>query len=400
MNGISRRNFIKTCGCLAAGSIFVPGIAGCSFAQKNPTVHDYIQRIISKMTVEEKVAQLFIVTPQQVSGTELVTQIDEGFCNALRAMPVAGLIYFSSNLINSEQTSALLSSIQNIATEAGLPPFFMCIDEEGGKVQRIGGKPGFDLPAAANASAIGATGDIEIARESARTIAVALRDLGFNVDFAPSCEIAPSKKSNMYKRSFGADAMLVSQMITAQIQAFTEEGILCCAKHFPGIGDPEEDSHNLSIFSNKTREELAYQLEPFKAAIAANVPLIMMGHLALPQITGSAIPSSISPDIVQGILRDELGYNGVVTTDSLSMKALLKFCSPEDVAVAAVEAGCDVALMPPDLNAAYKGLLDAANTERISIERIDESLARILSLKVSAFPEYLASTSEDFKKQA
>ena len=187
----------------------------------------------------------------------------------------------------------------------------------------------------------------------------------------------------------------MGRMATAQIEAFGDEGILCCAKHFPGIGDPENDSHASSIYSNKTREELAAQLAPFVAAIVAGVPMVMAGHLSLPQITGSAIPASISPDIVQGILRDEIGYDGVVTTDSLGMGALLEFCSPGDVGVAAIEAGCDIALMPSEFDAAYAGLVDAINSGRIPMERVDQSLMRILTLKLKSFPELFDETIQE-----
>lgn len=199
----------------------------------------------------------------------------------------------------------------------------------------------------------------------------------------------------MRLRSFGAEADLVASMTTAQIEAFQEAGVLCCAKHFPGIGDPEEDSHESSIVSTRTREELAEQLIPFEAAIAASVPFVMVGHLSLPAITGSAIPASISPDIVQGILRGDLGYDGVVITDSLGMGALRAFCEPADVGIAAIEAGCDIALMPPEFEAAYAGLLDAVTSERVSMERIDQSLERILALKLRSFPTLFDETVQE-----
>ena len=128
------------------------------------------------------------------------------------------------------------------------------------------------------------------------------------------------------------------------------------------------------------------QLAPFMAAIVAGVPMVMVGHLSLPQITGNSIPASISPTIVQGLLRDDIGYDGVVITDSLSMGALLEFCSPVDVGVAAIMAGCDIALMPSDFAAAYAGLVDAISGERIPMERIDQSLMRILTLKLKSLP--------------
>lgn len=392
----SRRTFLKLCGSITAAAVTSVACAGCAKDEPEPEVpaRDIIKEIINGMSVEQKAAQLFVVTTKQISGVDQGSETIEAMQEGLKARPVSGLIFFTANLKDASQTTILLHDIQAISAAQNFPPFFLCVDEEGGEVQRIGGRDGFDLPVIPHASNIGATGDAETAAGYARTIASSLRNLGFNVDFAPSCEIAYSSKSNMYRRSFGADAELVSDMVTAQIKAFAQENMLCCAKHFPGIGDPEEDSHNQAISSNKTREELAEQLIPFKAAINAGVPFVMMGHLALPQITGTAIPASISPDIVTGILRESLGYDGIVITDSLSMKALSDFCPPRDVAVAAINAGCDLALMPADFNAAYDGLVDAITTERIPMERIDQSLTRILACKLAAFPEYEKSLLE------
>ena len=320
------------------------------------------------MTVEEKAAQLFIVTPEQLSGTGLVLQADEAFREGLQNKPVCGITYFGGNVENAGQTKALLADTQAQARELGVMPLLLCVDEEGGMVQRIGGKSGFDAPFIESASDIGATGDVSVARASARSIATTLHELGFNVDFAPSCDVATSARSNMRYRSFGAEAALVGRMAAAQIEVFGEEG-------------------TLSIYSEKTREQLDEQLAPFVAAIVAGVPMVMVGHLSLPQVTGSAIPASISPDIVQGVLRDDIGYDGVVVTDSLSMGALLEFCAPADVAVAAIGAGCDIALMPSDFAGADAGLVDAINQERIPMERVDQSLVRILALKLGAMPE-------------
>lgn len=394
---LTRRRFLEACG-LAAATICGVAATGCSSPRPAPPTfpeRDLARLLIDEMTAEEKAAQLFIVTPEQISGTELSLGVDDAFREGLQARPVCGLTYFDGNIVDPAQTSTMLTDTQAVASELGMTPPFLCVDEEGGTVQRIGGKPGFDAPFIGDARDIGATGDVAVARETARTIAIALRDLGFNVDFAPSCDVATSESSNMRRRSFGAEASLVGRMAAAQIEAFGDEGILCCAKHFPGIGDPENDSHASSIYSNKTREELAAQLAPFVAAIVAGVPMVMVGHLSLPQITGSAIPASISPDIVQGILRDEIGYDGVVTTDSLGMGALLEFCSPGDVGVAAIEAGCDIALMPSEFDAAYAGLVDAINSGRIPMERVDQSLMRILTLKLKSFPELFDETIQE-----
>lgn len=370
-------------------------LSACSLAPVNPTMRDIARQLIADMSLEDKVAQLFVVCPEQLSETGLVTDPDESYCGRLQVFPVGGVIFSADNLVTPQQTQELLAQSQLAMQSEGLPPLFLCVDEEGGYVQRVGGREGFDTPYVSNMSEVGATDDEEVAVETARTIAQSIKNLGFNTDFAPSCDIASSEASSMHLRSFGADPELVTRMVLAQVRTFEEEGVLCCAKHFPGIGDPEEDSHELSIYSTKTSEELAVQLMPFSAAIEAGVPFVMMGHLSLPAITGNDIPASLSGDIVQGILRDELGYDGVVVTDSLGMGALTSFVEPKDVAVAAIEAGCDIALMPPDLQSAYNELLAAVESERISVERIDQSLERILMLKLRSLPELFDETVQE-----
>lgn len=363
-------------------------VSGCSSEQtqeERPTVRDIAWSIIDQMSVEEKAAQLLIPTADQLTG--LRPAVDSNQIASIEMLPVCGSIFFAHNLASPDQARRLLNSLQDaMIAVSGVPPL-LCIDEEGGSVQRVGGRDELEAPYVGNMSEVGSAGDEAIAQEAARTIARSLKSLGFNTDFAPSCDVATNEESVMRYRSFGSEPELVARMAVAQIRAFEEENLLCCAKHFPGIGDPNVDSHNRAIYSEKTREELEAQLIPFAAAIEAGVPLIMTGHLSLPLVTGNDLPSSISPAIVQGILRDQMGYDGVVVTDSLSMGALRGFVAVEDLAVAAIEAGCDIALMAPDFMGAYNRLVEAIKTERISMDRIDQSLERILMLKLRALPE-------------
>lgn len=397
---LTRRGFLAGCAGLAAGAL---GITACSEQAEQPpkpTVRDVASAIIDQMSIEEKAAQLFIVSPERITEPEdPVVSIDDAFREVLATRPVCGFNFWENNVIDAAQTSGLIASIKNAAAVNGAIPMFCCVDEEGGTVKRVSGRSDFGVADVGNMADIGVTQDVALAAEAAHIMGQGLRTLGFDVDFAPSCDIATSPASDMRRRSFGADASLVSEMAVAQIEAFAEDGILCCAKHFPGIGEPEGDSHVSSISTNKTREELADQLVPFEAAIAAGVPFVMVGHLAVPQVTGSDIPASISPDIIQGILRDELGYDGVVLTDSLGMGAILEFCPPQDVGVAAIEAGCDIALMPPDFASAYDGLVAAINEERISMERIDESLMRIIFLKLSHMPQEFDEATQELLAQ-
>lgn len=173
-------------------------------------------------------------------------------------------------------------------------------------------------------------------------------------------------------------------MVKAQVEGFLSSDMLCAAKHFPGIGGAEGDSHDTSIYSSKTVDEMAQEeLLPFQAAMEADVPFIMVGHLSTPQATGNDLPASVSSAIVTDLLRGRLGYDGIVITDSLAMGAVNERYAPSEAADAALEAGVDMVLMPADLASAYQGVLDAVASGRLSEERIDDSLERIVRTKLA-----------------
>lgn len=394
---LTRRAFLRSCGITGAACACMVTLGACSAqGEGDPPARKLAKSIVAGMSIEERVAQLFVVTPEQLCKKDSVINADESMRDALVAMPVGGIIFFGNNLQETRQTREMLEAIKGYARDEGVIPPFLCVDEEGGMVQRIGGNAGFGAPFIDHAANIGATQDKAMARAAADSIASSLLDLGFNTNFAPSCDVSSGLASAMHKRSFSTDAYTVASMAAEEIFAFNEHGLLCCAKHFPGIGEPEHDSHDGPIASAKTREELEMQLLPFRAAIDVGVPFVMVGHLALPAITGSAVPATLSPEIVQGMLREELGFEGIVITDSLSMGAVGAYASPANVAIMALEAGCDIALMPADFDAAYAGLLDAVNAGTLSEARIGESLTRIIEAKLGAMPDQF---TEGIQKQ-
>lgn len=175
-------------------------------------------------------------------------------------------------------------------------------------------------------------------------------------------------------RSFSSDAAVAADMVRAEVEGFRDKKMLCCAKHFPGIGAAAGDSHEGAITIDSTSEELeTVDLVPFRAAIEAGVPMIMVGHVSLPNIIGDSTPAPLSSAVVQGILRDSLGYTGIVVTDSLSMGAITSYYTPAEAAVAALKAGCDIPLMPERFDEAYQGVLDAVQAGELTEERLDES---------------------------
>ena len=339
---------------------------------------------IAALSLEQKVAQLFIVRPEAVTGVSVQTAAGEATRAALEQMPVAGICYFAANLVETDQTREMLANTARYGQEINGLPMFLCVDEEGGTVSRVGGNPGFGVDNVGNMCDVGATGDTDHAYEVAKHIGTYLDYLGFNVDFAPDADIANNPDGTMGLRSFGETADVVAPMVAAQVRGFADGGVLCAAKHFPGIGGAYGDSHAVSIYSEKTLDEIrAEELRPFEAAIEEGVPFVMVGHLSMPNVTGDDDPATISSEIVTDLLRNELGYEGIIITDSMGMGAATEAVGVERVAVAALLAGVDIVLMPADLQAAYQGVLDAVASGELSEERIDESLRRIVRTKLS-----------------
>ena len=320
------------------------------------------------MTLEQKVAQLFIVTPEAlVEGVSQVTQAGDMTREGVTAHPVGGIVYFAQNLLDPEQTTTMLANVKQFYADAGNVAPFIAVDEEGGTVVRAG--------------------DTEAAKRAAEQIADYLMPLGFNLDFAPVADVVdPLRSDTMGLRSFSSDAAVAADMVRAEVEGFRDKKMLCCAKHFPGIGAAAGDSHEGAITIEATNEELeTVDLVPFRAAIEAGVPMIMVGHVSLPNIVGDSTPAPLSSAVVQGMLRDSLGYTGIIVTDSLSMGAITDYYTPAEAAVAALKAGCDIPLMPERLDEAYQGVLSAVQVGELTEERLDESLTRILTAKQEYF---------------
>lgn len=342
-----------------------------------------VEDALARMSFEEKVWQLFVVRPEALTGVGTQTAAGEATRAALAERPVGGICYFEANLVDADQTREMLSNTLRYAEELTGLPIFLCVDEEGGTVARVAGNPGFGVDNMGDMRDIGATGDAERAYDAAAYMGNYLSYLGFNVDFAPDADIASNPDGTMGRRAFGSTADEVSPMVAAQVRGFTDAGMLCSAKHFPGIGGAIGDSHDQSIYSERTLDEIrGEELRPFEAAIEEGVPFVMVGHLSMPRVTGDDDPASISSELVTDVLRDELGYEGIVITDSFEMGAATAALDGAGLAVAAVSAGVDMVLMPADLDAAHQGVLDAVGTGELTEGRIDESVRRILRVKL------------------
>ncbi|MCI9180252.1 MAG: glycoside hydrolase family 3 protein [Lachnospiraceae bacterium] len=353
--------------------------------ESNPLLDNEVQTILDNMTLEDKIAQLFILYPETlVSGVNRVTAAGEMTREAFDRRPVGGLIYMRQNLESREQVQTMLSDFQEISLSRTGLPAFLCVDEEGGKVTSVGGTEALAIPRGEDMADIGARNHPEEAYQKGEFIGGYLSELGFNVDFAPVADVLSNPENTVVKkRSFGADPKLVTAMTAAFAEGLQSKGILGSYKHFPGHGATAGDTHKGYSYTDKTLEELkACELLPFIDGISRDIPMIMVGHISLPKVIGDDTPASLSSYIMTDLLREELGYKGIIVTDALAMKAVIDEYSSDEAAVRALEAGADILLLPEDFELAFQGVLQAVNEGRLSRERLDQSLQRIIRQKL------------------
>lgn len=348
-------------------------------------LEEKVASYLDGMTLEEKVAQLFIVTLEVLTGSEeALTVAGEDFAAAFDRLPVGGFIFMGDNLVDGEQTGALLSAVQECSRERLGLPAFACVDEEGGTVTRISGTGKFRVPTIGDMARIGKKNDPDRAYDTGVKIGTYLRELGFNVDFAPVADVLTNPDNQVVKlRSFGNDPNVVANMAASVAAGLASQHILGTYKHFPGHGATAADTHEGYAYTERTKEQLfAKELVPFADGIARGIPFIMVAHISLPNVTGDDTPASLSPVIVDGILRGEMGYDGIVVTDALDMGAIVQEYSSAETAVKALGAGADILLAPEDFTEAWQGVLSAVSDGTLPEERIDESVKRVLRVKL------------------
>lgn len=344
-----------------------------SSPEPSPTPEpDPIALQLAGLTTEQKVGQLLL------AGIE-GTAAGEDAIQAVQHIQAGGVILFSRNVDTCAQTAQLVSELK--ALNGQHVPLLIAADEEGGLVSRMP-KEVRDLP---SAYTFGKTGDEELCHRLGQALAAQCAALGINIDFAPVADVWSNPNNTVIgTRSFGTDGETVARLVPQVMAGLSESGVIPVIKHFPGHGDTAADSHYDLPVVTKTLEELEeLELLPFRAALDAGAPAVMAAHLLVQEVDDT-LPASLSPKVVDGLLRDALGFDGVVFTDDLTMGAISNTYGMGEAAVLAVEAGCDVLLVchgADNLRQAYDALLEAVNSGRISAERLDESVTRILKLK-------------------
>ncbi len=339
-----------------------------------------IDKLLEEMSLEEKIYQMFIVTPEDLEGAAAyVTAADFQTQSALRGSPVGGVVFFAGNLESTRQTRDMLSGFQQLARENSGIGLFLAVDEEGGRVARVSQKLGtYSCKPMAH---YGERLDYDEVYELGKTIGGALGDLGFNVDLAPVADVNVNSANELGDRIFSSDADVVAKMTASFVRGAEEQNISATLKHFPGLGAGAGNTHDGSVVIERTLDELTNtEFAAFAGGIDAGVDLVMVGH----QITTASedgLPGDLSPVVVSQWLKKDLGFDGLVVTDAHQMGAIVDKYSSAEAAVLAVKAGVDMILMPEDLKAAVDGIAAAVANGEISQERIDESVSKILKKK-------------------
>ena len=375
------------------------GLASCaSDDDETPPVvpTDEVEAQLRQMTLREKVGQLFYVRPECLDTTIHFNQPSsiDGSSDDIREIklqavnatmrgvnekyPVGGVILYAHNIEDEAQLTAFVSQIRTLS---GSP--LLCIDEEGGRVARIANNGNFAVEKFESMGAIGATGDAQNAYFCGNVIGTYLHRYGFDIDFAPVADVNTNPENIVIgARAFSDDPQVAAPMVTSYLQGLKDAGVTGCIKHFPGHGDTKADTHFGYAQSLKTWDEMKdCEMVTFKAGIQWGTQLIMTAHIATPNVTGSNVPATMSPFILQDKLRGELGYQNIIITDAMEMGAITLQYNNAEAAVGTLLAGADIVLGPQNFVKAFDAVVKAVEDGRLSEQRIDQSVRRILKLK-------------------
>lgn len=364
-------------------------ITSCSNNDAPSSPKDDVEAQLSKMTLREKVGQMFFVRMETLDTTihwsaysdlqeNPILEVNKTMRDVNANYPIGGLILYAWNIDDEAQLAKLIPQIRALN---GNP--LLCIDEEGGRVSRLANNPKFNVKKYESMSAIGATGDPNNAYECGNTIGTYLKRYGFDIDFAPVADVNTNPDNIIIgPRAFSDDPQVAAPMVTNYLQGLEDAGVIGCIKHFPGHGDTKTDTHFGYASTQKTWAEMMdCEMVTFKAGIKWGCQLIMTAHIGAPNVTGSDIPSTMSSVILQDKLRGELGYQNIIITDGMEMGAITQQFSSAEAAVKSIQAGVDIVLGPKNLVEAFDAVIDAVNKGTISEERINQSVRRILKLR-------------------
>ncbi len=371
---------------LACGTLL---FTSCSDDDSSSGSSNEVEEQLRQMTLREKVGQMFYVRPETLAPSIEWNSYDDLQIDPLQEVtdemkrvneqyPVGGVILYAWNIDDEKQLAQIISDIRKLK---GQP--VLCIDEEGGRVARIAQNPNFDVEVIGPMGDIGKTGDPKNAYHAGNVIGTYLSKYGFDIDFAPVADVNTNPDNIIIgARAFSDDPQVAAPMVTNYLQGLKDAGIVGCVKHFPGHGDTQNDSHTGYVQSLKTWEEMKdSEMVTFKAGIQWGCQLIMTAHIAVPNVTNSDIPSTLSSVVLQDKLRGELGYQNIIITDGMEMGAITQHYSSGEAAVRSIQAGVDIVLGPKDFIEAFDAVMKAVETGTITEDRINQSVRRILKMK-------------------
>ena len=344
---------------------------------------------ISKMTLREKVGQMFFIRPESMDTTihwsehtELkeikLQKVNETMLAVNKDYPVGGVILYAHNIEDELQLASFVKEIKQLN---GSP--LLAIDEEGGRVARIANNENFDVPKYESMAAIAESDDPNEAYKASFEIGSYIKKYGFDIDFAPVADVNTNPENIVIgPRAFSDDPETAAEFVVSYLNGLDAAKVIGTLKHFPGHGDVKNDTHYGYSATNKTWDEmLKCEMIPFKAGIEAGAQMIMTAHISAPKVAGEDIPATLSSVILQDKLRGELGFKGVIVADAMEMGAIVTQYTNEDAAIKAINAGIDVVLCPKDFIGVFDAVVKAVEKGEIKETRIDESVKRILALK-------------------
>ena len=362
---------ITLCILLIITTLLTLSLSRCS--NKNNQTIDVIQQKLDNMTLDEKIGQMITIGIDGYSVDDTAKQL-------ITDKKVGGVILFKDNISDSNQLLQLINDIKGINSTNKIP-IFISVDQEGGRVNRLPS----EIKSLPSNEIIGNKNDNKLAYDIGKNIGYALGSFGFNMDFAPVLDVNSNPNNTVIgDRSFSNDKDKVASLGASEINGFKDSNIISVAKHFPGHGDTATDSHYALPIINKTLDELkSVEFVPFKKAIEEKVPAIMVSHILMPQIDANK-PASMSKTIITDILRKDLKFDGLIVTDDMTMGAVTNDLDITTACINSINAGADLLLVchgyDNEINV-INAIKDSINNEIISIDTINKSVYRILSLK-------------------
>jgi len=342
---------------------------------------DIINNLINNMSLDEKIGQLFILDLKIKSTDKYYLNADDELKNYLADIKPGGVIFFSDNIKTNSQVAGFISELQSISNI----PLFIAVDQEGGRVSRLTTSQNMDFLKTPALKVLGKTNDSGVSWHIGHIIGEQLSVLGFNLNFAPVADINSNPDNPVIgDRAFSDNVQIVSKLVNPFVQGLQEAGVCSVIKHFPGHGDTLTDPHSGEVSVKTSLKELnRNQLIPFREGISQGAAAIMIAHIKTPGIAETmGLPASISPFFIKNILREQIGFTGIIISDSFSMGAIKNYWTADESAKMFISAGGDLILRPVDAAAAKKGIYQAIIKGNITEGRLNESIFRILAVKL------------------